>query len=98
MPLTFLLLVILFNMLANGIPVGPGRGSAAGSLVAYALGITNIDPSATTCSLSAFLIRKDALCLILIPIFVLNGEKKLFAMWPINMDMTKCANIITLIV
>ncbi|MBE9180652.1 DNA polymerase III subunit alpha [Oculatella sp. LEGE 06141] len=28
----------------NNIPVGPGRGSAAGSLVAYALGITNIDP------------------------------------------------------
>ncbi|MFB3924939.1 MAG: DNA polymerase III subunit alpha [Syntrophales bacterium] len=26
------------------IPVGPGRGSVAGSLVAYALGITNIDP------------------------------------------------------
>jgi len=28
----------------NGIPVGPGRGSGAGSLVAYALGITDIDP------------------------------------------------------
>lgn len=28
----------------NGIPVGPGRGSAAGSLVAYALEITNLDP------------------------------------------------------
>ncbi|HAX80598.1 MAG TPA: DNA polymerase III subunit alpha [Cyanobacteria bacterium UBA11372] len=28
----------------NNIPVGPGRGSAAGSLVAYALRITNIDP------------------------------------------------------
>jgi DNA polymerase III subunit alpha len=28
----------------NGIPVGPGRGSAAGSLVAYALGITRLDP------------------------------------------------------
>ena len=28
----------------NKIPVGPGRGSAAGSLVAYATGITNIDP------------------------------------------------------
>ncbi len=28
----------------HGIPVGPGRGSAAGSLVAYGLGITNIDP------------------------------------------------------
>lgn len=28
----------------NDIPVGPGRGSAAGSLVAYCLGITDIDP------------------------------------------------------
>ncbi len=28
----------------NGIPVGPGRGSAAGSLVAWALRITNLDP------------------------------------------------------
>src|SRR5881392_1381922 len=28
----------------NGIPVGPGRGSSAGSLVAYCLGITDIDP------------------------------------------------------
>ena len=29
---------------AHGIPVGPGRGSGAGSLVAYALTITNLDP------------------------------------------------------
>ena len=28
----------------NGVSVGPGRGSAAGSLVAYCLGITDIDP------------------------------------------------------
>lgn len=28
----------------SGVPVGPGRGSAAGSLVAYVLGITDIDP------------------------------------------------------
>ena len=28
----------------NGIPVGPGRGSGAGSLVAYALRITDLDP------------------------------------------------------
>jgi len=28
----------------NGIPVGPGRGSAAGSLVSYCLGITDLDP------------------------------------------------------
>ena len=30
----------------NGVPVGPGRGSGAGSLVAYALGITDLDPIA----------------------------------------------------
>ena len=30
----------------NGIPVGPGRGSAAGSLVAFSLGITGLDPIA----------------------------------------------------
>ena len=29
---------------ANGVPVGPGRGSGAGSLVAYSLGITDLDP------------------------------------------------------
>src|SRR5207249_3569360 len=28
----------------KGIPVGPGRGSAAGSMVAYVIGITDIDP------------------------------------------------------
>src|SRR3954452_13185367 len=28
----------------NGIAVGPGRGSAAGSLIAYAMGITDLDP------------------------------------------------------
>ena len=31
---------------ANDIPVGPGRGSGAGSLVAYVLGITDLDPLA----------------------------------------------------
>ena len=29
---------------SNGVPVGPGRGSGAGSLVAYALGITDLEP------------------------------------------------------
>ena len=28
----------------NGIPVGPGRGSAAGSMVSYCLNITDLDP------------------------------------------------------
>jgi DNA polymerase-3 subunit alpha len=38
----------------HGILVGPGRGSGAGSIVAYALGITSIDPRSITCCLSAF--------------------------------------------
>ena len=43
---TYFLIVWDFVRFANeqGVPVGPGRGSAAGSLVAYALGITKIDP------------------------------------------------------
>ena len=41
----FLIVQDFINWAKNqGIPVGPGRGSAAGSIVAYALGITDIDP------------------------------------------------------
>ncbi len=41
----FLIVQDFINWAKNsGIPVGPGRGSAAGSLVAYALRITNLDP------------------------------------------------------
>jgi DNA polymerase III subunit alpha len=44
-PAYFLVVADLVNHAKEvGIRVGPGRGSAAGSLVAYALGITNIDP------------------------------------------------------
>ncbi len=39
----------------NNIPVGPGRGSAAGALVAYALGITDIDPLANELLFERFL-------------------------------------------
>lgn len=39
----------------NGIPVGPGRGSAAGALVAYCLGITDIDPLAHNLLFERFL-------------------------------------------
>jgi len=39
----------------NGVPVGPGRGSAAGSLVAYAMGITAIDPIANKLLFERFL-------------------------------------------
>ncbi len=41
----FLIVQDLVNWAKNqGIAVGPGRGSAAGSIVSYALGITNLDP------------------------------------------------------
>ena len=42
----YLLIVADFIQAARdrGIPVGPGRGSAAGSLACYALGITDVDP------------------------------------------------------
>ncbi|WP_035056751.1 DNA polymerase III subunit alpha [Andreprevotia chitinilytica] len=39
----------------NGCPVGPGRGSGAGSLVAYSLGITDIDPTAYALLFERFL-------------------------------------------
>ncbi|ABW11808.1 DNA polymerase III, alpha subunit [Parafrankia sp. EAN1pec] len=43
---SYFLVVADFIMWAKsqGIPVGPGRGSAAGSMVAFALGITDLDP------------------------------------------------------
>ena len=40
---------------SRGIPVGPGRGSAAGSLVAYALSITDVDPLVYTLLFERFL-------------------------------------------
>ncbi len=41
----FLIVQDFINYAKNkGIPVGPGRGSAAGSLISYCLGITDIDP------------------------------------------------------
>jgi DNA polymerase-3 subunit alpha len=44
-PAYFLVVADLINYARSvGIRVGPGRGSAAGSLVAYVLGITNLDP------------------------------------------------------
>ena len=42
----YFLIVLGLHQLGQGpgIPVGPGRGSAAGSLVAYAIRITDLDP------------------------------------------------------
>lgn len=44
-PAYFLIVADFINYAKNrGIPVGPGRGSAAGSLVAYVMSITDLDP------------------------------------------------------
>ena len=48
------------------VSVGPGRGSAAGSAVAYCLGITNIDPIKYDLFLSVSLIPTVFPCPILI--------------------------------
>ncbi|WP_291321805.1 DNA polymerase III subunit alpha [Desulfonatronospira sp.] len=45
---------------SQDIPVGPGRGSAAGSLVAYALRITNLDPIRYTLLFERFLNKERA--------------------------------------
>ena len=49
----------------QGVPVGPGRGSGAGSLVAYALNITTLDPIKHKLLFERFLIRRGYLCPIL---------------------------------
>ena len=48
----------------NGILVGPGRGSAAGSLVSYCLGITDVDPIKYNLLFERFLNPELLLCLI----------------------------------
>ncbi len=47
----------------NGVPVGPGRGSGAGSLVAYALKITDLDPLEFDLLFERFLNRNVSPCL-----------------------------------
>jgi len=53
----------------NGIPVGPGRGSGPGSLVAYALKITDLDPLALDLLFERFLNPERFPCQTLISIF-----------------------------
>ena len=62
----------------NGVPVGPGRGSAAGSLVAYALGITDLDPLAHGLLFERFL-NPDRISMPDIDVdFCINGREKVF--------------------
>ena len=64
----------------NGIPVGQARGSGAGSLVAYALDITDLDPLEFDLLLNDSLIRNEYQCLTLISTFVWSVAMKLLIM------------------
>jgi len=62
----------------NKIPVGPGRGSAAGSLVAYALGITDLDPLVHGLLFERFL-NPDRISMPDIDVdFCINGRETVF--------------------
>ena len=63
---------------ANNIPVGPGRGSAAGSLVAYSLAITDLDPLEHGLIFERFL-NPDRISMPDIDVdFCINGREKVF--------------------
>jgi len=62
----------------NSVPVGPGRGSAAGSLVAYSLSITDLDPLAHGLIFERFL-NPDRISMPDIDVdFCINGREKVF--------------------
>ena len=62
----------------NGIPVGPGRGSAAGSLVAYSLKITDLDPISNGLIFERFL-NPSRISMPDIDVdFCINGREKVF--------------------
>ncbi len=62
----------------NGVPVGPGRGSAAGSIVAYCLGITDLDPIAYGLIFERFLNPARISMPDIDVDFCINGREKVF--------------------
>ena len=73
----------------HGIPVGPGRGSAAGSIVAYCLKITNIDPIHYNLLFERFLNPERVSCPILMWTSASNGDRKSSIMWAENTATTR---------
>ena len=59
----------------HDVMVGPGRGSSAGSLVSYLLGITTIDPIKFDLLFERFLNPNVSLCQTLISILRIQEEK-----------------------
>lgn len=62
----------------NGVPVGPGRGSATGSLVSYSLGITDLDPLANGLIFERFLNPSRKSMPDIDVDFCINGREKVF--------------------
>jgi DNA polymerase-3 subunit alpha len=62
----------------NKVPVGPGRGSAAGSIVAYSMGITDLDPIANGLIFERFLNPARSNMPDIDVDFCINGREKVF--------------------
>ena len=77
------------------VSVGPGRGSAAGSVVAYCLWITNIDPIKYDLLFERFLNPDRISCPILISILMMKVVVVLWIMLLINTEANQVAQIIT---
>ena len=77
----------------NDIPVGPGRGSGAGSLVAYALTITNINPLRLIYFLRDLSTLSGYRCQTLISTFVKIDVKRLLSMLRKSMERRESAVI-----
>ena len=78
----------------NGVPVGPGRGSGAGSLVAFALGITRIDPIAHGLLFERFL-NPDRVSLPDFDIVLYGGRDRVIEYVSDRYGSEKVAQIIT---
>ena len=70
---------------ANGVPVGPGRGSGAGSIVAWSLFITDLDPLKLDLLFERFLNPERINMPDLTSIFAKRTATKLLNMCKINM-------------
>lgn len=86
----YYLIVRDFVLYAKGqeIPTGPGRGSGAGSLVAYLVGITEIDPIRYGLLFERFLNLRGSVCRILILISAITAGMRWFAMWRRSTEKT----------
>jgi DNA polymerase-3 subunit alpha len=79
----------------NGVPVGPGRGSAAGSLAAYCLGITDLDPIRYNLLFERFLNPERKSMPDIDVDFCMEGREKVIAYVTEKYGKDKVAQIIT---